>query len=280
MSLYTENEERWKQLSDIDWFTNFVKVWIAFNAWYKNHYPDLKTDREILEEIKRTSSIKSKFNSFLNGNGEKHTYFRDQLGFLHYKLQNKEIKHKGIRLSFEEYVNIDRKSKRLNPPYERFNIIYDISRNSVNTEEHYVKFDKIQIKRKTGDDILNLTNIEIYYGNVNEYQNKVKFFVQQDKRFSVLSNPQKETIIHIMNTELNPFKIINFLQMSNEDIKNENFYVFGNFKFIKKADLIFSAVIDILYSLRNVLFHGEIIPDKETNEVYEPAYKILKMLID
>ncbi len=280
MSLYTENEERWKQLSDIDWFTNFVKAWIAFNAWYRNHYPNLRTDREILEEIKRTSSIKNKFNSFLNGNGEKHTYFRDQLGFLHYKLQNKEIKHKEIRLSFEEYVNIDKRSKNLNPPYERFNIIYDISRNSINTEEHYVKFDKISIKRKAGDDILNLINIEIHYENMNVYPDTVKDFIQKDERFSVLSNPQKETVINIITTELNPFKIINFLQVSNEDIENRNFYEVGNFKFIKKPDLIFSAVIDILHSLRNVLFHGEIIPDKETNEVYEPAYKILKMLID
>ena len=36
----------------------------------------------------------------------------------------------------------------------------------------------------------------------------------------------------------------------------------------------------MLYSLRNALFHGQIIPNKDTNLVYEPAYKILKMLID
>ena len=32
-------------------------------------------------------------------------------------------------------------------------------------------------------------------------------------------------------------------------------------------------------NLRNVLFHGEIVPDNETNKVYEPAYHILYTLI-
>ncbi|NPA54641.1 MAG: hypothetical protein GXO21_08265, partial [Aquificae bacterium] len=262
----------WKQLSDIDWFTNFVKAWIAFNAWYRNHYPNIKTDRKILEEIKRSSNIKSKFNSLLNGSGEKHSYFREQLGFLHYKLQNKEIKHKGIRLSFEEYVNIDKSSKGETLTYR--NIEYEIVRNSINTEENYVKFDKVKVKNRNGY-ILNLTDLKINYESIYKYKDKIREFIIQDNKFRKLSLAQKEKIINIMTNELNPFKIINFLQVS-----NGNFYKFGNFKFIKEQDLIFSALIDILYSLRNVLFHGEIIPDRETNEVYEPAYKILKMLID
>ncbi|MGD1922252.1 MAG: hypothetical protein ACFCAD_27165 [Pleurocapsa sp.] len=43
-SLYTENSEKWKALASIDYFIHFVKAWIPFNAWYKNYYPDLKTD--------------------------------------------------------------------------------------------------------------------------------------------------------------------------------------------------------------------------------------------
>lgn len=47
-AMYTDNIEKWKSLSDIDYFTYFVKSWISFNAWYKNSYPNLKTDREAL----------------------------------------------------------------------------------------------------------------------------------------------------------------------------------------------------------------------------------------
>jgi len=51
-SLYTENSEKWKSLASIDYFTQFVKAWIPFNAWYKNYYPNLRTDREAINEIK------------------------------------------------------------------------------------------------------------------------------------------------------------------------------------------------------------------------------------
>jgi len=32
--------------------------------------------------------------------------------------------------------------------------------------------------------------------------------------------------------------------------------------------------------MRNSLFHGELIPDKEANRLYGAAYKILRELID
>lgn len=54
-SLYTENSEKWKSLASIDYFTQFVKAWIPFNAWYKNYYPTIKTDREAINEIQHFS---------------------------------------------------------------------------------------------------------------------------------------------------------------------------------------------------------------------------------
>lgn len=53
----------------------------------------------------------------------------------------------------------------------------------------------------------------------------------------------------------------------------------GNFHFINDLDKLCKGIIEILYKLRNVLFHGEIIPDNDTNKVYEPAYQILYTLI-
>ena len=53
----------------------------------------------------------------------------------------------------------------------------------------------------------------------------------------------------------------------------------GNINFINDSDKLCKGLIEILYKLRNVLFHGEIIPDSDTNKVYEPAYHILYMLI-
>jgi len=274
LSLYTENEERWKQLSDIDWFTAFTKVWISFNAWYRNHYPDLRTDRKILEEIKNShNNFKSKFNSLINGIDEKSNYFRDTLGFLQYKLANKEIKHNGIKLSFEEFVEIDQEQRSREETVR--GIKYKIIREIPNLYTKIVKYPLIEIKNSRGQEIFKLTNIEISFSDINEFMRILEEKLKTYEQFNRLSDNQKSKFISMLN-ELTPFKIINLLEITD----GENYFECGRFKFRKDENLLFSALVEILYSLRNVLFHGKIIPDKETNEVYEPAYKILKMLVD
>ncbi|WP_287693246.1 hypothetical protein, partial [Microcystis sp. M078S1] len=70
--MYTENSEKWKNLASIDYFTHFIKAWIPFNAWYKNFYPDLTTDRKAIDEIKSTSNkFRNKLVSLLiNGDND------------------------------------------------------------------------------------------------------------------------------------------------------------------------------------------------------------------
>jgi len=52
-----------------------------------------------------------------------------------------------------------------------------------------------------------------------------------------------------------------------------------NLYFINDSEQLCKGIIEILYKLRNTLFHGEIVPDSDTNKVYEPAYQILYTLI-
>jgi hypothetical protein len=54
----------------------------------------------------------------------------------------------------------------------------------------------------------------------------------------------------------------------------------GTFRFVNDSELIAKAVITVIYSLRNSLFHGQIVPDKETQRVYEPAYHVLCSLVE
>ena len=53
----------------------------------------------------------------------------------------------------------------------------------------------------------------------------------------------------------------------------------GLFKFTSDKKLIARALIEILYQLRNSLFHGELTPTPEVQKAYEPAYLILKWII-
>ncbi len=53
----------------------------------------------------------------------------------------------------------------------------------------------------------------------------------------------------------------------------------GNYNFVNDSELIAKAIITIIYNLRNSLFHGQLVPDRNTQLVYEPAYHILRMLV-
>ena len=35
---YIGNEIQWKQLIEVDWLGQYVKAWVAFNAWYSNNF--------------------------------------------------------------------------------------------------------------------------------------------------------------------------------------------------------------------------------------------------
>lgn len=48
---------------------------------------------------------------------------------------------------------------------------------------------------------------------------------------------------------------------------------------IVKTQPIYKATLEIIYNLRNALFHGEIAPDKDTNKVYEAAYRVMRQLV-
>jgi hypothetical protein len=91
--------------------------------------------------------------------------------------------------------------------------------------------------------------------------------------FSRLSATQQASIESCYK-EVNPRKPISLLTRD-----EENCIEVGSIKFINDVDLLCKGIFEILYNLRNALFHGEIIPDKDTNRVYEPAYNILNTLI-
>jgi hypothetical protein len=75
--------------------------------------------------------------------------------------------------------------------------------------------------------------------------------------------------------DANPFKPINLLSGD-----PTNCIQVGQYNLIKEPITIFKGVLEMLYNLRNVLFHGQIIPNRDTNTVYEPAYKVLKMIVE
>jgi hypothetical protein len=54
----------------------------------------------------------------------------------------------------------------------------------------------------------------------------------------------------------------------------------GNYKFCSDKDKIFKAIIENIYALRCLLFHGDIEPTDDTNKLFESAYFVLKYILE
>lgn len=259
---YIENIEKWKTLTDIDYFTYFIKAWISFNAWYRNHYQNVNSDREAINKIKNESNtIRSKSIGLLNDNNtsEESTTFKTALSSLHKSLLELSIENEGKRLSFEGMViDIDRTNLQLNHTFSKMTYFIEVteSRGSVTKVICTVK---------------NKANVTIMNYSHTEYSDS---HLRSHNQFNQLSDVQKQEVINIFE-QANPFKLERLLTTDpNNNIK------IGNFTFVKNEEKIFKCLIEILYGLRNSLFHGEIVPNKDHKKVYEHAYKMLKILLD
>jgi len=48
---FVDHRDAWLRMSDIDYLGQFVKSWLAFNAWYRSAYSETQ-DRKIINEMK------------------------------------------------------------------------------------------------------------------------------------------------------------------------------------------------------------------------------------
>jgi hypothetical protein len=258
-SLYTENSEKWKSLASIDYFTQFVKAWIPFNAWYKNYYPDLKTDREAISEIKDSrNKFRNRLVSLLSNQDNDSFAFKSRIVELHLELERNHIFNKGQRITFEKVV-VTNNSKKQNH-FSRQSLTYKVERNIPGRSKQEIQID---IVSKNGSAKFSYVQIDGFdLEDLMSHQDFIK-----------LTDTQRNNL-KACYEEINPSKPISLLS---HDISN--CIQMGNLHFINDTDNLCKGIIEILYKLRNVLFHGEIIPDNNTNMVYEPAYQILHTLI-
>lgn len=254
---YTENSERWKVLADIDYITQFVKAWIAFNAWYKNYFPDLDTDKEAIDTIKTSNNkFKNRLESLLNGDGNDSKLIKNEISNLHYQLSRHQIRNRSQCISFEKII-IERNQKN-HESFMKNGLTYEAEIDSNNHKQIELKItdrngnDKILFKPNNGYDLDELLNDATYNNLTTNQKNYLKSCYE----------------------EINPNKSISLF------LSDGDYIELGSYKFINDTDKICKGVITILYLLRNSLFHGQIIPDKDTNKVYEPAYHILHKLVE
>ena len=253
---YIGNELQWKRLIEVDWLGQYVKAWVAFNAWYSNNFkpPPGKRrfrDWEIIEKIKDDEGrICSKIVNFLSGTDSSQKSFQSDVAALHKALSDITVTSNGKRIWLKEisdyhYVKSVQEKKH--------GITYEIEIDSQK---------KQRIVTVTGKRSFNKTitakDEEIFQSEdwFNELSNS--------GWFGTLSQTQRNYLRVFLNDSL---PVHNLLDFSNDP---NNFT--GDIKLIARAH------IEILYQLRNALFHGEVTPN-EVQTVYQPAYLVLKQII-
>jgi hypothetical protein len=274
MPTSTENIRRWIEQSDIDYITNFIKAWIPFNAWYNANYPALNTDREKINKIKKDSNpVRNAINSLMESDSQSGLEFRSYLSSLHFNLQNNQLESSDGLISFNSIVK-EKNTKNL------------IENEPVGPNVYY-------LKRTDGTRLGEVTDMQIF---LKRKSNSTVVFRYQHSEYNILhlqanpdycnlSHSRKEQVRLYFN-ELSPTLVTDLIQ-SNLSESPKNYYPCDSYNFLRDlsntncyAIVVCKAVIETLYQLRNILFHGELVPNLATQKVYKEAYALLKMILE
>jgi len=260
---FIDFKSRWLQIAngEFEYSILFIKSWLPFNAWYCNSYLDLNNnDRRILTEIKSSNNLfKTRIISLLEGSDEDSIFFKQKLIKLYQQLELCKVPSANTAVSFKSLNFRENPTTVFNKTYRNYKFKIELL---TRTPPHN---NRVKI------DILNNHN-----SNVLAYLH-TKYDLDHLKNngdFKSLSNTNQKIII-------DGFELLNpkFKESLIVTKKNQSFSSIKEVLLINDSDLISQGIIEILYNLRCILFHGEIQPNKDNLKIYEPAFYMLRLLI-
>lgn len=273
MPVSQENINRWIDQANIDYIGHYIKAWIPFNAWYNNTFPQLSTDRAKINTIKNEpNTVRNAVNTLLETDSQLSLEFRSHLATLIFHLQEYQIDGREGRISFENIVK---------------------ERNTINQKQIVFNRNKYFLHRTDGVSVGQVTSMQI---NVNKHNNGSSIFsythteydlnhLQNNADYQSLSSQAREQI-RICFQELEPTKIISVFQDAPQETPI-NYYLCDAYKLKRDIQnpncyghIVIRALIEILYQMRNVLFHGELVPNAEAQKAYNSAFHLLKIILE
>lgn len=270
MPTLKDNLRQWRDSARIDWFSQFIKAWIPFNAWMTDAFGDLR-DTELLDRVKggsnvvynrvlpiitwRQSQAKGMHGVWQDSSAEADD-FRLRVDQLHRLLQSCVVESRRGRISFETV---------------------DVGYNS-HDDEQVTKWARMFRVRRDFPAKSNVT-LEIsgtktcpaFYLTQMAHDRKA---LEDTPIFQALRADHRTTLL-AMHIAVAPRRTMSVLAPhgSNDVLR------LGGTDFIADSDKVFSALVDVTYNLRNALFHGSITPNEQHNEIYEPAYHTLMRFV-
>ncbi|MBI3378144.1 MAG: hypothetical protein HY035_07070 [Nitrospirae bacterium] len=104
-------KKEWLEKASMDYFSQFMTLWLGFNSWYRSHYSEVdKRDRAFIDKLKTDftgrNQVFSRFcNLIADGPIKENLKFKSNLESLHYSLSRASIKypkgHHNYNVSYE-----------------------------------------------------------------------------------------------------------------------------------------------------------------------------------
>lgn len=249
----TEIITQWRNLAEVDYFSQFIKIWIAFNAWMRTLDHTITKDRALINKVKADGSrVKRSFESLLKNNDQNSIHFKALVAGLHISLENVILTPNdgAERVSFTAIQVME----NLNAihTFSHNNLIYRAEKKSSVWEVEIIARNRSQkyFRTLTTHSLTSITS---------------------DINFQNLSQSQRSRLETCFQ-EINPRKPTNLILNGVQQV--------GGVRMIDDFDLLFKGVVEILYLIRCALFHGRVVPNSEMNRVYKHGYEILYVLLE
>lgn len=235
----------------IDFYSAFIKAWIAFNSWYRSEYSE-RTDRDIIEKLK---SENNRFKGYIetlldtNNNTNDSIAFKKNLNNLRSALVTAAIvtqERSGVnqQISFSE-IAINNPKPMAEGDYRTTHYKVQRTRQKITTLVHR-KNNPADVLFQFEQDKYDETELDVHPDFLRlgkEQQGQCKAFYK----------------------EIHPYVVESVLRKDRDN----------NIIFINERSKVSRGVIEVLYLLRCSLMHGEVTPDNNSLEVYKYAYYVL-----
>ena len=243
----------------VDYFSAFMKAWIAFNAWYNNSGEVMgKNDKERIEFIgSKSNRFKTYIENLLTSDSTEGNSFRENLASLHSALLNAAI-------TTQEYIgacqtvsfsDVAIKNTNVNECFVFRNVKYECSR-------AHGKITTVVTDSK-GTERLRYEQDEYSLDSLQQQSAYKRLSLERQKK---CSDCYKKLI---------PYVPVSVLATGEDGGEKGQCLIIGTYNFINNPSKISSAIVTILYLLRCCLAHGDISPDESANSVYRYAYEVL-----
>ena len=264
-----ENARLWLERAEIDYIGPFIKAWASLNAWYREASGQ-KKDSEGLSYVKKQANpVRSAIMPLLKP---------VKTGWSRQTLPDAEVAQKFKLLIRDLHVCLDNFHIEVtkNDVLERISFRAVHLGRVANTPQTFdYKQMRYRVDKANGQwksTICSIANPADVRADIEQAEYGVAG-LQVHQHFVGLSQNQRARLLGLYQ-QCNPRPLTDLFAGDGDRIAA------GDVDFRCSDQELFSALIEVIYAMRNALLHGELQPHEQAFAAYEPAYRIVMKFLN